>query len=65
MKEKVLKFITSQMSDIDRKTKDLECEDYDYNDTHQAVDFFTEEKRLKGSRDTLVAMRNVIENIEE
>lgn len=65
MKDKVLRFISNQIKDIDRKIRDLEYEDYNHDNIHQAIDFFAEEKRLKGSRDTLIAMRNIIDNIEE
>lgn len=65
MKDKVLRFIANQINDINRKIRDLEYEDYDHENIHQTIDFFAEEKRLKGSRDTLVAMKSVIENIEE
>ena len=65
MKNKILNFITSQLNDIDRKIRDLEYEDYDHDNIHQTIDFFAEEKRLKGSRDSLIAMRGIIENIEE
>ena len=65
MKDKVLRFISNQIKDIDRKIRDLEYEDYDHDNIHQAIDFFAEEKRLKGSRDSLIAMRSIIENIEE
>ena len=65
MKEKILKFITSQLDDINRKIRDLEYEDYNHDNIHRAIDFFAEEKRLKGSRDSLIAMRSIIENIEE
>ena len=65
MKDKVLRFISNQIKDIDRKIRDLEYEDYNHDNIHRAIDFFAEEKRLKGSRDTLITMRNIIENIEE
>ena len=65
MKDKVLRFISNQIKDIDRKIRDLEYEDYDHDNIHRAIDFFAEEKRLKGSRDSLIAMRGIIENIEE
>ena len=65
MKDKVLRFISNQIKDIDRKIRDLEYEDYNHDNIHQTIDFFAEEKRLKGSRDTLIAMRNIIDNIVE
>ena len=65
MKDKVLRFISNQIKDIDRKIRDLEYEDYNHDNIHRAIDFFAEEKRLRGSRDSLIAMRGIIENIEE
>lgn len=59
MKNKILNFITSQLDDIDRKIRDLEYEDYDHDNIHRAIDFFAEEKRLKGSRDSLITEAGV------
>lgn len=61
----MLRFISNQIKDIDRKIRDLEYEDYNHDNIHRAIDFFAEEKRLKGSRDSLIAMRDIIENIKE
>ena len=64
-KQRIIKLINSQIEYISREIRDLECEDYDYEDIHSTIDFFGEMKKLKGSKQTLVTMRNIIENMEE
>lgn len=64
-KQKVINLMNSQINEMNKRIKDLECEDYDYEDIHSTVDFFGEMKRLKGSKQTLITMKNIIENMEE
>lgn len=64
-KQKVLSFIDNQIKELDRKIRDIEYEDYDCENIHQTIDFFGEIKRLNGSKQTLITMRNIIENVEE
>ena len=39
--------MNSQTNEMNNRIKDLEYEDYDYEDIHSTVDFFGEMKRLK------------------
>lgn len=64
-KQKVINLMNSQINEMNKRIKDLEYEDYDYEDIHSTVDFFGEMKRLKGSKQTLITMRNIIENMED
>lgn len=61
-KQKVLRFIYNQIKELEMKIKYM---DYDYEDMHQTIEFFGEMKRLKGSKETLITMKNIIENMED
>lgn len=64
-KDKILKFIDNQIEEMNRKIRDLEYEGYDCENIHPTIDFFGDMKRLKGSKETLTTMRNIIENWED
>lgn len=61
----LLKFIDSQIKDLQQKIRNID-EDYsDYENIHTSIDMFGEMKRLKGAKETLVTMRSIIENGED
>lgn len=64
-KDKILKFIDNQIKELDIKIRDIEYEGYDHKNIHLTIDFFGDMKRLKGSKETLTTMRNIIENWED
>lgn len=64
-KQKLINLMNSQIEYITKEIRELEYEDYDYEDIHSTINFFGEMKKLKGSKQTLVTMRNIIENMED
>ena len=54
--------MNSQIEEIDRKIKYM---DYDCDDIHETIDYFNEISKLNGSKQTLITVRNIIENMEE
>lgn len=64
-KQRIAKLMNSQIEYINKEIRDLEYEDYNHEDIHNTIDFFGEMKKLKGSRQTLITMRNIIENMED
>lgn len=61
-KQRVINLMNSQIEEIDRKINYM---DYDYDNIHETIDYFNEISKLKGSKQTLITVRNIIENMEE
>lgn len=62
-KEKFINMINNQIEDISRKIRDLEYEDYDHRDIHQTIDFYGDLNKLKGSKETLITVKRILENM--
>lgn len=60
-KQRVINLMNSQIEEIDRKIKYM---DYDCDDIHETIDYFNEISKLNGSKQTLITVRNIIENME-
>ncbi|MBS6503516.1 MAG: hypothetical protein KH415_18190 [Clostridium sp.] len=62
-KEKFIGFINKQIEDVIKKIRDLEYEDYDHENIHKTIDFYGQLNKLKGSKEALITIKRIVENI--